>query len=77
MTQPQTTLSIPDCAAATLTLPDPLTMESIGRIERAIGSLFCMFRKDLRNNAADDPGCIEYDSWSIQLSSLNTGAPYA
>lgn len=77
MTQPQTTFSIPDCEAATLTLPDPLTMASIGSIERAIGSLFRMFRKDLRGNAANDPGCIEYDSWSIYLSSLNTGAPYA
>ena len=64
MTQQQTTLSIPDCAPATLTLPDPLTLESIGRLEEAIGSLFRMFRNDLRGNAAD-PGCLEVDSWSI------------
>jgi hypothetical protein len=67
MTQQQTTLSIPDCAPATLTLPHPLTLESIGRLEEAIGSLFRTFRTDLRGNAADDPGCVEYDSWSIHL----------
>ncbi|MDP1902618.1 MAG: hypothetical protein Q8K96_19540 [Rubrivivax sp.] len=67
MTQPQTPLSIPDCAPATLTLPDPLTLESINRLEAAIGSLLRTFRKDLRGNAADDPGCIEVDSWSIHL----------
>ena len=67
MTQQQTTLSIPDCAPATLTLPDPLTLESIGRLEEAIASLFRTVRKDLRGNAADDPGSIEVDSWSVHL----------
>lgn len=67
MTLQKTTLAIPDCAPATLTLPDPLTLDSIGRIEEAIGSLFRMFRKDLRGSAEGDPGAIEYDSWSINL----------
>lgn len=67
MTQQQITLSIPDCAAATLTLPQPLTLESIGRLEAAIASLFRTFRTDLRGSAANDPGCIEVDSWSVHL----------
>lgn len=67
MTLQQTTLPIPNCAPAMLTLPDPLTLDSIGRIEEAIGSLFRMFRKDLRGSADADPGAIEYDSWSINL----------
>ena len=67
MTQPQTPLSIPDCAPAALTLPDPLTLESINRLEDTLASLFRSLRKDLRGNAADDPGSIEVDSWSIPL----------
>lgn len=75
MTQPPTTVSIPasipvsipDCAPAMLTLPDPLTLESIARLEQAIASMFRMLRKDLCGNAADDPGAIEVDSWSIHL----------
>lgn len=67
MTQPQTPLCIPDCAPAMLTLPDPLTLYSIGRLEDALAGLFRSLRKDLRGNAADDPGSIEVDSWSIPL----------
>jgi hypothetical protein len=67
MTQPQTPLSIPDCAPAMLTLPDPLTLDSISRLEDALASLFRTLRKDLRGNAADDPGSIEVDSWAIPL----------
>jgi len=65
MTLQQTPLSIPGCAPAMLTLPDPLTLDSIGRLEEAIGSMFSTFRKDLRGQAHDDPGSIEYDSWSV------------
>ena len=67
MTLQTTQLSIPDCAPATLTLPDPLTIASIGRLEAAIDSLFRTIRQDLRGNANDDPGAIEYDSWAIHL----------
>jgi hypothetical protein len=67
MTQQLPPLSIPGCAPATLTLPEPLTLESINRLEEAIGSLLRTFRKDLRGNAHDDPGSIEVDSWVIQL----------
>jgi len=67
MTLQTTQLSIPDCAPATLTLPAPLTIASIGRLEEALGSLFRTIRKDLRGNAVDDPGAIEYDSWAINL----------
>lgn len=67
MTKQLSTLSIPECAPAMLTLPDPLTLESIGRLEAAIASMFRTLRKDLRGNADDDPGCVEYDSWFIKL----------
>jgi len=51
MTLQQTPLSILGCAPAMLTLLDPLTLDSIGRLEEAIGSLFSTFRKDLCRHA--------------------------
>ena len=67
MTLQPTQLSIPDCAPAMLTLPDPLTVDSVSRLEAAIASLFRTIRKDLRGSATDDPGVIEYASWSVHL----------
>jgi hypothetical protein len=67
MTPQPTTHSSPDRAPATLTLRDPLTLESIAQIEETIGALFRILRKDLRGDTASDPGCVEVDSWSIHL----------
>lgn len=67
MTPRQTTISIPNCAPAALILPVPLTAESIGQLEAAIGSLFRTLRGDLRGSATDDPGAVEFDSWRVHL----------
>lgn len=67
MTMRQTTLSIPDCGAATLTLPEPLTPDSLGHLEVAINRLLCTLRRDLNPDAAEDPGSVEFDSWSANL----------
>ena len=67
MTLQPTPLSIPDCAPAMLTLPDPLTVDSISRLEAAIASLLRTIRKDQCGSATDDPGAIEYASWSVHL----------
>ena len=72
MTRHQTTLSTPDCAPATLILPDSLTIESICLLEDAIGKVF----RRLRNDLQEDRGAIEFDSWVIPAavsSSPNSG----
>jgi len=67
MTPRQTTFSAADGGAATLTLPETLTLESMSRLENDLGRLFRMLRSDLRGPATDDPGAIEFDSWIAQL----------
>ena len=67
MTPRQTTFSVPEGGAATLTLPPTLTLESMSRLESELGRLFRMLRKDLSGPAAADPGAIEFDSWLAQL----------
>lgn len=72
MTPRQTTFSMPGGGAATLTLPQTLTLESISRLEQSLGGLFRMLRSDLREPAGHDaaihdPGAIEYDSWAANL----------
>jgi len=61
------TLSIPDADAATLTLPDALTLEAIGRLELVIGDALRGLRNALRAAGVADPASIEVDSWLIHL----------
>lgn len=67
MTPRQTTFSVPEGGAATLTLPQTLTLESMSRLENEIGRMFRMLRQDLSGPATEDPGAIEFDSWIAQL----------
>jgi hypothetical protein len=67
MTMRQTTLSLPDGARATLTLPDPPSADAIAHLEDAIGSLLRRLRRELGNEAGDDPGAVEFESWLRQL----------
>jgi hypothetical protein len=67
MTPRQTTFSIPEGGAATLTLPEALTLESMSRLENEFDRMFRMLRSDLRGPATDDPGAVEFDSWIAQL----------
>ena len=65
-TQPETQLSVPDRALSMLQLPDPLTRESIDRLEETITNLLRALRRDLSGDTHSDPGSLEVDSWSIQ-----------
>ena len=66
MTTQQITFSIPPYGTATLTLPGHLTPAVFARLDSAIGDAL---RESCCNSSADatnDPGAIEFDSWSIQ-----------
>lgn len=67
MTPRQTTFSVAQGGAATLTLPETLTLESMSRLEQDLGRLFRMLRNDLPGPATDDPAVIEFDSWIARL----------
>jgi hypothetical protein len=67
MTPRQTTFSVPEGGAATLTLPETLTLESMSRLENELSRMFRMLRKNLAGPATEDPGAIEFDSWIAQL----------
>lgn len=62
-----TTVSIPGCAPAALTLPQPLTPGALAALEQALASLFVTLRRDLQGERADDAGAIEFDSWRAHL----------
>lgn len=66
MTQRHLSVPIPGCEPATLPLPEPLTLETLARLEDAIDLALRHLRHDLRPGAAD-PGSIEVDSWNIHL----------
>jgi len=67
MTTCRLTVQLPADGPAVLTLPEPLTLETLGRIERAIAESLGMLRRDLPGVtdelAATDRGVLEYDSW--------------
>ena len=65
MTTQQITFLLPPYGTATLTLPELLTPDAFARLDSAIGDAL---REPCRNgiaDAANEPGAIEFDSWSI------------
>ena len=65
MTTQQITFLLPPYGTATLTLPELLTPDAFARLDSAIGDAL---REPCRNgiaDAANEPGAIEVDSWSI------------
>ena len=68
MTALQLTVAVPGDDPAVLTLPQPLTAETLTRIEQAVADTLAMLRRDLCGRA-DDAGAIEYASWLPALRS--------
>lgn len=58
----QLTVAVPGDDPAVLTLPQPLTPETLTRLEQAIAATLGMLRRDLCGRASD-AGAIEYASW--------------
>ena len=66
MTSLHLTVAIPDEGPAILTLPQPLTAETLRRLEQEIASTLGMLRRDLCGGTAV-AGAIEYASWMPYL----------
>lgn len=66
MTSLHLTVAVPDEGPAVVTLPQPLTVETLGRLEQAIAGTLGMLRRDLCGGAGD-AGAIEYASWMPYL----------
>lgn len=64
----QLTLAVPGEDLAVLTLPQPLTAETLTRLEQAIAGTLGMLRRDLRSGTGD-AGAVEYASWLPVLRS--------
>ena len=66
MNASQLTISFPGDEPAVLTVPQPLTAETLTRLEQAIASALGMLRRDLFGRARD-AGDVEYASWLAAL----------
>jgi hypothetical protein len=64
-------LSLPDCGSATLTLPDPLTPDVIGQLERGWHKLLLTLRRELRSDQPD-PGDLEFASWAANMPAITS-----
>lgn len=56
------TFPLPGNRHAVLTVPDPLTSETLHRVEQAISERLGSLRRDLDGGGADE-GAREYESW--------------
>ena len=62
MTFRHLTLPIPGAGPAALILPQPLTLDALGRLEEGLASSLAGLRREL-DGCAVDPGKLEYESW--------------
>lgn len=58
---------LPGVEAAVLTLPQALSPETLQQLENALTTTLGVLRHELRSDA-DDPGHIEYASWSCSAA---------
>lgn len=65
MATQQISFLIPPYGTATLTLPELLTPDAFARLDAAIDQALGEPRHE-REDAAQDPGSIEFNSWLIQ-----------
>ncbi|MEO7244449.1 MAG: hypothetical protein ABIX12_04800 [Rubrivivax sp.] len=65
MTTQQITFLLPPYGTASLALPEILTPEAFARLDSAISDALREPRRDGTADAADDPGAVEFDSWSV------------
>lgn len=66
MTSLQLTVPVAGNEPVLVTLPQPLTLDALGYLERAISRTLGMLRRDLGGNASA-AGAIEYASWMPDL----------
>ena len=66
MTAHQLTLPLSGDASAFLILPQPLTPESLCRLEQGLACSLAQLRREMGDDAVD-PGTLEYESWMQQL----------
>ena len=68
MTPQKLTVSLPGDGSAILTLPQPLTFESLRQSEQALASTLEQLRCEMCDDiAVADPGVLEYASWMQAL----------
>lgn len=60
------TVPLPGNRTALLTVPGPLTPETLHRVEQALDERLGSLRRDLSGGGAD-AGALEYESWMRQL----------
>jgi hypothetical protein len=66
MTAHQLTVPLSGDASAFLILPQPLTPESLGRLEQGLAVSLAQLRREMGSDPAD-PGGLEYESWMRHL----------
>ncbi len=66
MTAHQLTVPVSGDASAFLILPQPLTPESLGRLELGLAVSLAQLRIEMGGDATD-PGSLEYESWMQHL----------
>ena len=66
MTARQLNILLPGDGPAVLTLPQPLTPESLLELEQALSGVLGRLHHEVCSDAAD-PGQLEYASWMQQL----------
>lgn len=66
MTARQLTVPLSGDGPAVLILPQPLTLESLCRLEHSLAGSLAKLRREIGSDAAD-PGILEYESWMQHL----------
>ena len=66
MNRLQLNIPVPGNEPALLTLPRPLTLDSLGCLEGALAERLGMLRREL-DHGAGDAGAVEYASWRQYL----------
>lgn len=60
------TVPLPGNRSAVLTVPGPLTADTLHRVEQELDQRLGSLRRDL-DGAGADAGALEYESWMRQL----------
>lgn len=66
MTVREVIVPVVGCTTAALTLPQPLTLEALDRLEQGLADRLAGLRRALAGDAAE-PGELEFQSWMQQL----------
>lgn len=66
MNRLQITIPVPGNEPALLTLPQPLTVDTLGCLEGALAGRLAMLRREL-DHVSGEAGAVEYASWRQYL----------